>query len=341
MRPGFWLPVGRKELTMNSFVHTLSTTLTCALASTLNARSRDLRLLATIVLVAGSTLGTVAMAQDQKPDDSLSGPKVRDNSMPGQTRQFAGGARAKGEPRPLPPRAFVRIVGSLEREDAPEGLALSAGQRTKIEAIREEFESSVQIFRDAHRDELLALRDSVPPQERGRIEGFLRGPEGDRPEGRAGKAGKGDAQRGQNPRGEGRGDGPPREEMMDGDAPRAGKGDRKPREMSPEAKAARERVQEIMQDAPKPEEAQSQVMALLTQPQQEYVKGKLDEVRKMGDAARKGDGDKKAADGEGPRERLMQQLSPDDREKIKGMSPEERRAFIRDKMQLGDKVDKK
>lgn len=279
-------------------------------------------LVGVLMLVAGTSLGGVAPAQDQ---DALGGPKVKDNSVPGQARQFAGGSREKGAPRPLPPMAFMRVIGTLDGENAPEGLALSDEQRTQLESIREEHKTLMRVYAEQHKDEVLALRDQLPEPERRRIDGFLNGqdaPGGEAGErGRDGRDGRWGKKGGERPAPEDR---PMDGEMMD--APRGERGERA--EPSPEALAARQRMREIMEGAPKFEDAHAKAMAVLTPEQQEHVKAKLEEARARAEERRAGGGRREG----GPdREKLLEQLSPEEREQLKAMTPEERKAFVREK----------
>jgi Spy/CpxP family protein refolding chaperone len=292
-------------------------------------------LVAVLALIAGTGVASsAAFGQGASKDqDALGGPKVVDHSIPGQTRQFAGGAREKGAPRPLPPMAMMRAISSLEQPDAPEGLALTEDQKTQLKSIREEQQTLMRVYVEQHKDEILGLRERLPERERRRVDGFLNGPAG-------GPAGGPDGARGERGRKRGPGSGPegkPDAGPMDA-MPEGERGARKDRgaapqdEPSPEALAARQRLREIMEGAPKPEDAQVKAMAVLTPAQQEHVKAKLEEAR-----ARIQEGGKDEMRGEGgPRERMLEKLSPEDREKLKGLSPEERRAFLREK--LGDQV---
>lgn len=290
--------------------------------------ARRMSVVAVFALIAGTSLATsAALAQDaNKEQDALGGPKIKDNSVPGQTRQFAGGSREKGAPRPLPPMAMMRAIGSLDGPDAPEGLALTEDQKTQLKSIREEQQTLMRVYVEQHKDEILTLRDQLPERERRRVDAFLNGP-ANGPDGPRGERGpKGGPDRGP--------EGAAMDEMPRGERGRKGRADAPQAEPSPEALAARQRLRELMEGAPKPEDAQAKAMAVLTPAQQEHVKAKLEEVRTRmqeggkdamrGDRARGGEG--------GPRERMLDKLSPEDREKLKGLSPEERRAFLREKL---------
>ncbi len=286
-------------------------------------------LVAVFALIAGTGVATsTAFAQDAgKEQDALGGPKIKDNSVPGQARQFAGGSREKGAPRPLPPMVMMRAIGSLEGPDAPEGLSLSEDQKAQLKSIREEQQTLMRVYVEQHKDEILTLREQLPERERRRVDGFLNGP-ANGPDGPRGERGPKGGPKGKP---EGGPDAGPMDEMPRGERGRKGGGDAAEGEPSPEALAARQRLRELMEGAPKAEDAQVKAMAVLTPAQQEHVKAQLEQIRaKMQDRRGEGRGEG------GPRERMLEKLSAEDREKLKGMSPEERKEFLREK--LGDQA---
>ncbi len=260
-----------------------------------------------LTLLAGSLLSVHTARAD---DDSLGGPKVKDNSVPGSRGKLGDGARERGEARPESPRAFIRGVESLKDEGTPAELRLSADQESKIQSLRSDFEAKVAAYRDANKDEVLKLREDVAPRERRRIDEMLRGP-------------------GEPPRGERREDMPPREgrrgdDMMEGDRPVDQPVD------EAKATAARERLKQIFDAAPKPTEVQTAVMGVLTEQQKEHVRttmeklsqerrGEMGERRERGQRSGRGD-------------EMLKNLTPEEREQLKSMSPEERREFLREKM---------
>lgn len=250
-----------------------------------------------LTLLAGSLISVQTARAD---DDGLGGPKVKDNSVPGNRGKLGDGSRERGEGRPQAPRAFVRAVESLKAESTPAELRLTAEQESKIKTLREEFEAKVQAYRDANKDEVIKLREDVGPRERRRIDEMLRGPgEGPREGGRDG------ARREERPKGE------PGDGMMD---------EGKPADEA-KAEAARKRLREIMEAAPQPTEVQTAVMGVLTEQQKEHVRTTMEKMAK------------ERQEEMGPRgEGMLERLSPEDREKLKNMSPEERREFIREKM---------
>lgn len=256
----------------------------------------------TLTMLAGS-LVTVHTAQ---ADDDLGGPKVKDNSVPGGRGKLGDGSSPRGEGRPQAPRAFIRAVESLKAESTPAELRLTAEQESKIQTLRSDFEAKVQAYREANKDEVTKLREDVGPRERRRIDEMLRGP-------------------GEGPRGERREgtpppppEGKPGEDMMDSDKPAD-----KPVDEA-KAAAARTRLKEIMEAAPQPTEVQTAVMGVLTEQQKEHVRVTMEKMaqERRGEMGERG----------GRGEELLKNLSEEEREKLKGMSPEERREFIREKM---------
>ena len=110
-------------------------------------------------------------------------------------------------------------------------------------------------------------------------------------------------------------------------------GDDKP---NPESEKARERLREIMKDAPKLEDVHAQAFGVLTAEQKKIVERELErgraEMEKRRGEMRDGmeqRGEKGERGAQGERERILERLTPEQREKLKGMTPEERREFIR------------
>ena len=300
-----------------------------------------------LVGAAGLCVSSAAMAQAAGDKDALQGPKVKDQSLPGQRRTLTG----KGDPKMdragrLAPRMFERAMGVLRADDASENLKLTEAQDTHVKAIRAEFMGQMKDYLAEHRSEVSDLREKLPPRERGRIDQFLnpeRGQGG--PGGPAGRGGKG------RPDGAGPTGQPPAQ--RDGDMQDDGM---EPMVDEAEATAAKERLKEIMEGAPKPADAQARVMAILTEAQRAAVTTEIERIQKeqseRSSAGKPGagkpndakpgegkpqEGERPEGDGQG-REELLKLLTPEEREKLKTMTPEERRAFIRGK--AGDRAKK-
>lgn len=291
--------------------------------------SRALSRLA-LAMVAGSVLALAPATFADDDADALGGPKVKDGGVPGQPGKFSNGPRGeKGENRErvqamAQARLFPRAIESL-RDDAPEAIRLTSDQAAQAEAILKDFRTSVDAYRAQHKDEVFALRNDLPPRDRQRVDGFLRSGPG---EAGKGEAGKGEAGKGKRPAKEG-----PRradEDMMsEPDAPKPDPA---------KAEAARTRLMEIVEGAPKPAESQAKVLAILSDPQKKYVQDEIERLSKearerlderRGD--REGSPQGNAPDREALRAKIEQNLTAEEREKLKAMSPEERREFLRDK----------
>ena len=297
-----------------------------------------------IVAVSGAlVLGVgIASARAQEPKPALGGPRVTDTGVPGEARSF-GDAQAqtkKDLARPIPHVAFMRALHVVRGEGAGT-LALTPDQDSRIRAVDQEFQGEIAKFRQDHQDEARDLLKDLTPEDRrqalqvlGRVRGEL-GTTGARAE----KGPKGEKNRG---RAQGTPPGPsPDERMM----PETGE---KPDPAR--AAAAREKLKALLGDAPKPMDAHAKIFAVLSADQRASVEKELARVRdEMQQQAKdrmaqrlvdsnKVKGLKKAGpDGTpaGPRvdreavRQAMQNLPPEEREKVRNMSPEERRAYVR------------
>ncbi len=89
-----------------------------------------------------------------------------------------------------------------------------------------------------------------------------------------------------------------------------------------------------MDGAPKPADAHARVMAVLTEAQRDAVNKEVERLQKeAADHGRDGQKGDAGKGGEGFREELLSRLTPQERETLKGMSPEQRREFIKQKLQ--------
>lgn len=207
---------------------------------------------ATPALLAAVGLAFIALAEPPKDfrQDPLSGPAVKDNSVPGERPGFAGAARPEKREgsQEIPHRAFMSSIQDALGESAAENLRVSPEQREQIQAISERFDSAQRDFFAKHKDEFGNIRPGdIRPGALG--------------EGRAVRkeAGKNkDAP--QEPAGR------PAPEMEDGQK----KADRD---------ATMERARELRNAAPKPADSHKQIWALLRQEQQAAVQVKLDEFK--------------------------------------------------------------
>ena len=284
--------------------------------------------------------------------DPLKGPKVKDSGVPGEDRKFGGGGDGKFDKENiLPHRLFMRSMEVLRGEKAG-ALRLSEDQSKQIKAVEDDFAKVMDAYRAEHRDEARTLIKDLAPEDRRRAMELLGpdGPKGERGGERMGdrgpRPGK-DGEKGQHPERRAGRDGEKGERPMDdgpmGDGPK-GDGEHRP---SPEkAEAAKARLKELFEAAPKPDEVHSKVFAILTADQKAAVEKQLDLARKEMQERRqemykdrvkkdiKGKMDEKGKDGAGKdmdpakiRE-FIQSLPADEREKIKDMDPKERREYV-------------
>lgn len=290
-----------------------------------------------VAACAGLAMGEPEGQKPQEqPGDVLGGPKVKDDAKPGEMGKFAGREGRRDE---IPHGMVVRFLKKMASEETPAEVRLSSEQATQLEEIEKTFQESTKAYREKNREEVMKLREVLPPEDRRRVDALMGGPEGRKPgEGRDGKAGDGKA-------GEGKpGEGKP-------EAAKPGERRRGPRDddaMSPsddamnekpasreEVEKAKGRLKEIADGAPKPNAVNEQMYGVLNDVQREYAKKEIEkareEMRKRAEQRAKERGGK---GGEGDRmspavREKIEKLSPEEREKFQKMSPEEKRAYIR------------
>lgn len=273
-----------------------------------------------------------------KQPDVLGGPKVKDDAKPGEMGRFAPREGRKDE---IPHTMVVRFLKRMASDQTPEDVRLSAEQATKIEEMEKSFQEEIKAYRDKNREEVMKLREVLPPEDRRRVDAMLGGPEGprgrggegprgERPEGKPGERGPDADKPGERRRGPRDGD-----EMDDRDDPMQG-----PPASREEVEKAKGRLKEIAEGAPQAGPVNEKMYGVLNETQRDYAKKQIekqrDEMRKRAEERAKergGAGERgKGGDGErmppGVREKI-EKLSPEEREKLKAMSPEDRRAYLR------------
>lgn len=232
----------------------------------------------TLSLLAGS-----ALAQESAPasDSPLSGPAVKDGSVPGESRKLTGGKgtdRKEARDRPLPHPMFMKAFDVLRGPEAAEGIALTSDQDDAIELLNEDFMQSMMRYRQDHMQEIQSLRGKLTGDDRKKMEQFMRemgerhggrGPGG--PGRRNGQGGRGpSAPQGEGPGGP-EGDAPSGDEMMQ-DAKAA-----------PTDKAASEnamaRLKEIRDGAPNPADLHAKLVAVLTDAQKPVFEKELGKIQ--------------------------------------------------------------
>lgn len=300
------------------------------------------------VLLAG--LAGTALAQDSGSDPVLRGPKVKDNSAPGERSTFGGGRpKGKDAQRLIPQPVFMKAVMSLNAEGAPEETRLSDEQAAKLKTIEQEFRGQQREFAQAHRDEVRELASKLPPEDRARIRelmgagpgGDRRGPANQAKAGQGKRPGKGEpgaegpgkprpggAGRPGGPEGDDRPPPPPPppgadgpDEMMDGP--------RDPRPSEAEVQEARGQLKALIEQAPKPEQARAKMWAVLSEPQRKIVEAELVKAReemgaKAGEAARK-----KKAGGDAAIDINDPRIPEKARERLKNLPPEQREEALK------------
>lgn len=263
-------------------------------------------------LVVGIVCLSPALAQSEK-SPPLKGPAVKDGSVPGEQRKFAGGGARERMQGEIPHRIFRQALDSLRGEKAGEAVRLTAEQDRRIREIEEAFFDDVAAFREKHGEEVRSLIAKMPPEDRRRAAEFLRGP------------------------GRPMADRPVRKEGGGGEQATTPKAEVDPKA----AQEARERLKEIIQAAPKVGDVHAKMVAVLSEAQREALKSELDRLRKEIQKERESalqrkpgkegeqvegqspaGGKKRAGAGQG-------EIPARLRERLKNMTPEEREEVLK------------
>lgn len=236
--------------------------------------------IASMLMPAMLLIAAAAHTALAQPNSPLSGPKVQDGSVPGEQRKFTGGKSPRERmTQETPHRLFMNALNVLRGEKATESVRLSDSQETRLKEINAEFQASVAAYRKEHMEEARALMPKLAPQDRRRVEEFLgrrapqgpQGPNGPRPAQDGSGKGK-RPQPGMDGTDRPRPNGPPPD--MDMKSPSGGG------EGGEEAMAARGRMRELIEGAPKPSDTHTQMYALLTSDQKPVVQAELERLRK-------------------------------------------------------------
>lgn len=213
-------------------------------------------------------VGAYALAQPDRtepatkppaPEPPLGGPSVTPRDVPGVQGQFGNspeGTRRRMAER-IPARVLRQALEAAIGEDAPEDVRATEEQWSKIEGIQRDFQQRVREFVREHREELVELRGSIPPDSPAAE--VLR---------RYGVNVQGD---GAAPRRRGRGADSPPMDAMD-ERPRRGAGEEPPPE-------TRQRLRELFEAMPQPEQAITLVWHELSPAQRAAVDAKLEIYR--------------------------------------------------------------
>ncbi len=290
-----------------------------------------------------TVLSGLAWGEPEKKN-LLGGPRVQDAGVPGENRRFTDGqGPARDRAREIPHRLFMQSLDVLRGESAGE-LKLTGEQEDQIKTIDREFMDSVRAYREEKKSEFRQLRETLPPQERRRLDEFVNGPGAGGPKGeRRGRSeGRPGAERGPD---RGQDHAPDHAPGMDGPD-----GEMRGTPSKEAAESARQKLKEMLEGAPKPADAHAKIFAVLTQGQKDAVTKQFGKVREEMESRRDEiraramvekrlkDRDAEEAAKEGsPRERmeaLLEAIPREERqqirEKLRDMSPEERRAYVQE-----------
>jgi hypothetical protein len=244
-----------------------------------------------LVVVAGLAVSGVAMAQAQPGADALRGPAVKEGGVPGEQRQFTPG-RQRGKDMmgsEIPHRLFLRALESLRGEGAGEN-RLTDEQQAQLKQINEDFNASVAKYRAENQEKVRELMPQLSPEDRRRVQQFV-----DRRGGPNRMPGL-DQRRNQ-----------PKDGSGEGMAPDAKK-----------AEEAREKVRELLANAPNPAENHARVYGVLNEGQKKAFKAELDRLREMGREMEMR-----------PQQKGMEDLPDGARERIKNLPPEEQERAVK------------
>lgn len=216
---------------------------------------------ALLVAAAGSVQAQDGTRPDQQP---LRGPSVRDDTVPGESRRFTGGAQRRKDSvgASIPHRIFARAVDSLRGEEADPTIRLAKDQADRIAALERDMRAKQAAFVGEHREEIAELRARATPEMRRRLDQLLPGSVGTRARRDAdatapepqGKPKEGD------------------DRAMDGSGGMMKRGQAAP-------EATRERIAELLAAAPSLEEMHGPIWAVLTPPQRAHVERQIDRLK--------------------------------------------------------------
>lgn len=337
--------------------------------------SRASRLVASAAFALFVSAGGV-YAQDDRPP--LRGPDVKDVSPPGERNSFVRGGKDRKDQAGErgAPVAMMRAIRALHAPETPEDLRLSPEQDQKIKGIMDAVHDDMRAFRDAHGQEVRDLVRGLSPDARKKVIDKLRpflaaegGPKGNGPDGapgarrgpggpggpeagapgeRRGPGGpEGDKPRARKPKGDQPppGDDRPMDEMRPGDGPKD-----HPKDGPKDDAAALDRLKDLANQAPDMKAAETKAWNVLNEPQQKFVKERMEEMRKDAEQRRLDNPPDKAKEkaerkiekkkeknadaapggpGQADRQNLRERIPPELREKLRDMSPEERREAVR------------
>ncbi len=259
---------------------------------------------AALIVLSGTALAEPPANTNTDREPALRGPAVRDGGVPGMRRHFGDEGNMQGRmANRMPPQVFIRALDAVRGDKVDEAVRLTPEQDQKIRAIMDDFRASMQKFHEEHKAEFEAMRPR---------RGDSQGP---RPEDERRQAG-----------------GP--EDRPAGPKPDGQK---------------RQQFEELMAQAPKPEDAQAAVFNVLTDAQKPLVQARLEEIKKdmaerrlegpareyakrqieRGKGGKGGKGGPQGKGGPEGRQFNPDNLPPQLKEKLEGMTPEEKAEAIK------------
>jgi hypothetical protein len=275
-------------------------------------------------LIASAGMCAAQQSDLPKDDGALKGPEVKDGGAPGKNRKFTEkGGKGAAEQREVPMRQYVRAFGVLKDGKGGEGAALTVDQQERIDGIVKDYGDSVETFRKENGEEVKELVKILPPEERRKVMAKLAviAPGGQRGEGRPGEGrpggDKGDAPKGKKPADGER----PNGERPNRDGDPMSDGASKQKASQEDIDVAMKRLKELGEAAPKPADAQAKLWAVLSDSQKPLVKAELERMKVEAEKRRAENGGQ-GGPGEG--------MTPEMREKLKNMTPEERQKAIQE-----------
>lgn len=240
-----------------------------------NHRLAAVGLAALLLAFAGGTAAAQGQGPAKRPpteEGVLSGPKVTPRDQPGKGPTFDGAAQ-RGE-RPIPQQVFMRSIEQSLGKNAPANLRLTDQQRAQIETIDRDSREQLRQFMETNRAELNKLREQLGERAVNQATGETRRPERAKqrpllpkdgePAAKPGNADKPMDQMDQMDRMD-------RMDQMDKAKPETGQAN---------ANALAERARQLRELAPKMEDQQAKIWAVLSEPQKTALKTELEKFRK-------------------------------------------------------------
>lgn len=219
-------------------------------------RLSPLRLLSVGAAAAGLCASAWGQSGAAKTDEAvLKGPEVKDRDVPGVPGAFGSGTGARRMAERIPPEVLREALGTLLGDDAAPDVRADEALARQIRGIEQEYRAAQRAYMAEHRDEMIELRRDANLAGRG-------AQEVDRAIGR--------------PRpGE-----TPRERRRDADSAMDGSDSPMMSDATDEKQsAARQRLRQIMEGAPRVEDVATRVWESLSAPQRAAVEARLDEWR--------------------------------------------------------------